>query len=290
MTETDADLDDAFEEGTTVAERVHDDADGDSLPDEHRETLRESTERLAAAVSEASLEELLDAAGFDDVPDEVSPVDLPTVIRDADAAAIMQLRTLLQLADLGESWSDLSDEERIERVDRVVGDESDGEGGFAQLKEYLDQFGHVGGDGDDASTDDEDNGEAADAADSSAEADDAAEETDGDDESDEDDDLLELEDHLNRLKQLVGDDGRDEAETAEADAEAETAETDAEPEAAEADAVDEAESADEEDEDDESDGRRVGRSRTGSSRFSTVPSSRSDTGTGLRFSTIRARK
>ncbi|MUV57784.1 hypothetical protein [Halogeometricum sp. CBA1124] len=63
MTDTETELGDAFEEATTAAESADAEREDGSLPGEERESLRESTERLASAVSSASVADLLDAAG-----------------------------------------------------------------------------------------------------------------------------------------------------------------------------------------------------------------------------------
>ncbi|ELZ33999.1 hypothetical protein C474_03540 [Halogeometricum pallidum JCM 14848] len=330
MTDSDSDpeLAGAFEEAAATAEEVHAESGDDELDGEEAETLRDPVERLADALSEASLEELLEVAGFENVPDDAEPVDLPAAIRDADADAIVELRTLLQLADLGESWSDLSAEERAERVDRIAGDAQAADDGVA-LEEYIDRLGHIlGGDGADegaedgadenegelpdegsdesedelsdddpdeesaAEEDDEDAGTVEAVVDAAAEAvsdedsDDAerdgeSDDSGGSDGEDGDDELLELEDHVNRLRQLVGDDEREtEADAAEAEADA----ADVDEEAAEADAVEDAE-------DDEKREDSPRQSTSGSrGRLSTVPSSRSDMGKAGRFSTARGKR
>ena len=344
MTDSDSELATAYDEAYDAAERAYAEGDGDSLSEEAEEELRDPTERLADALSEASLSELLEVAGFEDAPDDVSAVDLPAVIADADPNAIVELRTLLQLADLGESWSDLSAEDRADRVDRVVVDAetADSDGGFA-LTEYIDRLDHILGDeeasGGGGSAESDADGEAADVdaadaggADADAEDDSAAEdaveavvcaaadamaddgdEASADDESEDaekdtaetvvdaaaeavsedgedadddgDDELLELEDHVDRLRELVGDDEETEPDAAE-DAEAET---DADEEAAEADAVED----DDTDEDDGTDRTTDDQSRSTSGsrgRLSTVPSSRSDMGKSSRFSTARGKQ
>ncbi|MDS0299976.1 hypothetical protein NDI76_14605 [Halogeometricum sp. S1BR25-6] len=361
--ESDSELAVAFEDAATTAEEVHAEGD-DELDGERAETLRDPAERLADALSEASLSELLAVTGFEDAPDDVSPVDLPAVIRDADPDAIVELRTLLQLADLGESWSDLSAEERAVRVDRVVGDAQTADDGGVALEEYIDRLGHIlGGDeasGGDESTESDADGqtpdsEAADATDAededpNAEDDSAAEDaveavvgaaadamagdedeesaddggesedaekgaaetvvdaaaeavnddgddsdadsdpdpdsdsdTDGEPDADGDDELFELEDHVDRLRQLVGDD--EAAAEADADADAEAADVDEE--AAEADAVEEAEDDAEKERADDDRTRSTSGSR---GRLSTVPSSRSDMGKSGRFSTARGKR
>ncbi|SFR49718.1 hypothetical protein [Halogeometricum limi] len=262
---TDTDLSAAFEDARTTAERVQADVDGESLPDDGADELRESTERVATAVSEASLSELLSVAGFDDVPDDASPTDLPTVIRDADPEAIVRLRTLLQLADLGDAWDELDETERVARLDDAVADEAES-GGFDQLKEYLGRLGGFGEDESAAESEGTEDG-ADETGDDVDETGDDVDET-GDDAGDGDDELLELQDHLGRLRQFLEDDS--------ASADADAAESD--------DGADDEPAADADDE-------RPRQSTAGSGgRLSTVPGSRSDMGKSTRFSSIRGRK
>ncbi|WP_227352947.1 hypothetical protein [Haladaptatus salinisoli] len=261
MSNDESDLERLLADGVEEIRTALDGVEDDELPDEEAESVRETADAAAEAVADASFDELLAATGFGDTSDDVAPADLPRLMQDADADAVLGLRRLLELADLSEEWSDLDAGERIDRLERIDGDASSG-GGDRSVSDLLSTVFSTRDSGEEAATDE------------------ASEEADGErdgEESDANGDEVESEDGeedaasategtLAELRSLfdaagLGDDADDEA----ADA---TEETEDEP-------VDV--------------GGRGERERV-TTKVSTVPSSRSDVGRTARPSTMPKKK
>jgi hypothetical protein len=300
--ETESTLEEAFETATAEAEAAFERLESDAVEDDERD-LRESVERLADGVADATLEGLLDTAGFAAADEDVSPVDVPSLLRDGDADAVLRLRRLLHLADLGESWPDLTADDRFERLEAAVA-EDDGEEDEDDSRSVADLLSSVWSDGEEGDEESSDEAEESDPSDDDEGLldvgdDDEAGETGDDDESDDDlfelgdsddadesaDGLSRLEAHLDQLKERVEATSAGETQSA-SDAETSDDSEEAGDEEEDDDGLLDV-GDDDEDEDDEDDDRGVDAHED---RFSTVPSSRLDTGRGTRFSSIRGRK
>ncbi|MGA9402518.1 hypothetical protein [Haladaptatus sp.] len=135
MTNDDPDLERRLEDGMEEIRSALDATDGDELPNETAESVRERTDAVAEAVSDAPLGELLTASGFEHDSADVTPADLPMLMQDADADAVLSLRHLLEMADLSDEWSNLDAEERLDRLERIGGDgmEDDGSRSVSDL-------------------------------------------------------------------------------------------------------------------------------------------------------------
>lgn len=114
-----ADLGD--EEGPDGADRAT------ALPSSDRADLREAVESVGDAVASATFDDLLGAAGFDDHSGDLTPADLPRLMREADSETVVRLRRLLELGDLADAWDDLTDAELIERFESLAGPAADEE-------------------------------------------------------------------------------------------------------------------------------------------------------------------
>ncbi|KZN25080.1 hypothetical protein A4G99_00645 [Haladaptatus sp. R4] len=128
MTNDDPDLERRLEDGMEEIRSTLDATDGDELSDEAGESVRERADAVAEAVSDASLGELLTASGFENDSEDVTPADLPMLMQDADADAVLSLRHLLEMADLSDEWSNLDAEGRLERLERIGEDETEDDG------------------------------------------------------------------------------------------------------------------------------------------------------------------
>ncbi len=124
MSNDESDLERRLEDGMAEIRSALDATDGDELPDETAESVRESADAVAEELADASLGELLTASGFEDDSDDVTPADLPMLMQDADTDSVLSLRHLLELADLSDEWSNLDDDERLGRLERIGGDET----------------------------------------------------------------------------------------------------------------------------------------------------------------------
>lgn len=114
MSETTSDetaLDDALDRMSDLLEDGTGDGDDDA-DDATADTLRQEVER----VREASLTELLGAAGFD--TDEVGPTDVPRLLAGGDTGRVETLRKLLDVSELSASESD---DELVDGLDEVLG-------------------------------------------------------------------------------------------------------------------------------------------------------------------------
>ncbi|MFC6724109.1 hypothetical protein ACFQE1_06920, partial [Halobium palmae] len=246
------------------------------------------------------------------------PTDLPALMQDAPADAVLRLRRLLELAELGDEWADLDDDERLDRLERIVGDDpGEAEERSRSLGDLLSAVWSVDDEGseaettDDAGSADDAEGEGTSGAEteasdaestategetSDADSPDAADDPDaagdadeGDEEGEEggtDDQVAAFRENLGRLQeklQSMAEQAADETEDEDENEDEEDA-ADAQEGTAADDDPDELVNAEE----DEDEGGRAPAGRR--SRFSTMPSSRSDMGRSTRFSTMRGRK
>ncbi|WP_129115785.1 hypothetical protein [Halegenticoccus tardaugens] len=258
-----------------VEDRVESATGGDGGPElseDDREELRRIAREGGDALERASLEDLLAAAGFTDLPEEIEPSDLPGIVARADPEPLVRLRKLLWLNRL-EAAATGDDGELEERLATFPdADAADGDGGGGKegtslsglLSEFLpdqDEEGEAEGDADES-------GDGEDADESGTGARDADEGEETDDESGLGS-VSDLSDKLrgvtDALKSVSEGDERDE----------------------EGDEADESESEDEADEADAG-GASSGVGGRGRSHVSTVPSSdRADMNAVRRYSTLR---
>lgn len=117
---TGTDLEAALSEARERAETALDATTDGTLPDEEADAVRAQVERVADATADATFDELLRAAGFENLPEDVSPTDVPNLVQEASSETVIELRRLLEMADLGETWTDLDEEERLARLERIV--------------------------------------------------------------------------------------------------------------------------------------------------------------------------
>ena len=122
MKNDESNLEELLDDGMRRIRTALDASENGELPDEEAESVRESADAVAERVTDASLGELLTASGFEDDSDDVAPADLPMPMQDADPDAMLDLRHILELTDLSETWSDLDAEERLDRLERIGGD------------------------------------------------------------------------------------------------------------------------------------------------------------------------
>ncbi|WP_433623831.1 hypothetical protein [Halomicrococcus sp. NG-SE-24] len=255
MTNAESDLEqhltDAKEQIRTTLDAVED----DELPDEKAESVHDTINAVDDEVADASFDELLTSTGFTNISDDIDPTDLPMVMQDADPDAVLDLRHVLELADLSNEWSSLDAEERVERLERIGGDETSNTGDRSVsdlLSAVLPKFGS-----DEETTTEERSDDEVDGDKPEAES-----------ENGEEDESSSTEETIAELRSLFDAARSDEDD----DTDGETAEDD-----------DTDEETAEETEGDERGGSGRGRVTT---NVSTVPSSRSDMGRSTRHSTM----
>jgi hypothetical protein len=281
MTDTDStDLGEKFEVTRDSIEAAVEETDGDSLPDDRRDEVGEHVEELADAVSAASLGELLDTAGFEGVPEDASPPDLPMLMKDAPTDAVLRLRRLVKTAEVGGEWSDLDGEARLERLESTVRDESKPAEEEEESRGLGDLLSDVWSVGDEGSGELSETSEPSEPSEPSGDGtDDDTERTDGTD----DQGLAAFHEKIDRLRTVL-ESASERMETEESEEEKEESEDEGL-----IDGPDFVGDESQEEEEEEEEGGR--RAPTGSgSRFSTMPSSRLGMGRSTRFSSVRGRK
>lgn len=300
MTETtEKDLTDSFTEALDSAAAALADED-ERLDAETADSLRAHLADLSSDVDDASVSDLLAAAGVSAGDVETTDGDagtededgeltnLPRLLASADDETVDSLRTLLDLADLGEDAPE-DDAAFTERLDAILGDA----GTADDAGTAADDAKQTAGDTEETDS----GGEEVDADAEEAAVDESDARSEDADESDGQPTVADVvsksvsfaRDWRDARRGVVGDD--------EADADAEDGKSDADAEDGESDADD----ADEDDEgwfdfDDltpevEEEGGRSGSQRGGrGTRFSTLPGRRSDMERAGRFSSIKGRK
>ncbi|WP_458188782.1 hypothetical protein [Haladaptatus sp. NG-WS-4] len=277
MSNDESNLEKLLADGMDRVRTALDAVEDGELPDEKADAVRETADAVAEEVDDASLDELLTAAGFEDVSDDVAPPELPILIQDADADAVLGLRNLLELADLSEKWSTLDETERIDRLERIGGDgtsSDDGRSVSDLLSSVLstgdsdEETSEKGSEGDESEGDEETESEEDETESDETESSEGSE-GDGDGETEteeeENEESSSVKESLTELRSLF-----DAAGGEDESADEETEETE--------------EESDEEESDDES-GRDSG-SGGSTSGVSTMPSSRPDMGGTSRHSTM----
>lgn len=238
------------------------DEEGD-LSSEDEEAIGDALAEFADVAREADFEEFLRAAGFEDLPDDPEPTDLPGLVGQADEGEIETVHRLLGLRDLADEWGELESDERYERLQELFEGVSVDSGGSDAVESDAD-----------SSTAEADEPDASGATGEEAEGEDDEQSAGGGSFVDR------LRDAANQLSETAAESVADGAETAEAavgDDEAEEAEDEAKPDE------------DAEAEEDESRGTgRKSRSRRG--RYSSMPSRRPDMQGVGRKSTMPRRK
>ncbi|WP_227380728.1 hypothetical protein [Haladaptatus halobius] len=124
MSNDESNLEQLLTDGMERIQTALDAVEDDELPDEKAESVHDTVDAIDEEIANASLDELLTATGFANVSDDIAPTDLPIVMQDADPDAVLDLRRVLELADLSNEWSNLDAEERVKRLQCIGGDET----------------------------------------------------------------------------------------------------------------------------------------------------------------------
>lgn len=234
--------------------------EGEDLSSEDEDAIGDALAEFAEVAREADFEAFLRAAGFEDLPDDPEPADLPRLVGQADEEEVDTVHRLLGLRDLANEWEELESDERNEQLSDLFAGVSADSGGSETVE----------------STDDSSTAEPDEA--------DAAEEPRGEAESEDDERSEGTASFVDRLRDAADQLSKSAAESVADETEAATDAVTGDDEAEEAE---EAEDEAEPDEDDESD--RKSRSRRG--RYSSMPSNRPDMqGVGRKSTMPRRRR
>ncbi|WP_313692229.1 hypothetical protein [Halorarum halobium] len=116
-------LTEQFSETAEAVAPLLDSDDGGSPDDE--EAARETLGDLAATVRDAGFDDLLRAAGVENLPEDPTPADLPELMADADEGDLAVVRRLLGARDLADGWDAMESDERTERLMDLFGGVAD---------------------------------------------------------------------------------------------------------------------------------------------------------------------
>lgn len=240
--------------------------EGEGLSSEDEDAVGDELAEFAEVAREADFEAFLRAAGFEDLPDDPEPADLPGLVGEADEEEVDTVHRLLGLRDLADEWAELESDERHERL-RDLFEGVSADSGVSEPVDSADEG-------------------------STAEPDETAEAEEPGDEAEAEDEeqsggtasfVDRLRDAADQLSETAAESAADETEAA-----ADGVTSDDEAEEAEAEEAEEAEDEAEPDEDDESGRKSRSRSRRG--RYSSMPSKRPDMQGVGRKSTMPRRK